>query len=159
MKTSELTAKDLAMFKRYRISPKLSEAAQIIRLTNAQARIRGIVGKVDQDMAGVAFPYINPATGEVITYRIRRDNPEIKDGKSDGKYMCPPGKQRALYFPPGAREMLEEPGTPVVLAEAEKSSLALTAWAVRNKLKLLAVAMGGCWGWMETMAKVRHLRH
>jgi hypothetical protein len=137
------------MFKRFAISPKLLEAAMIIRVTNAQARMLGIVGKTDQDMSGVAFPYIDPVTGEAITHRIRRDNPEIKDGKSDGKYMCPAGKQRALYFPPGAREMLEEPGTPVVLAEAEKSSLALTAWAVRNKLKLLAVAMGGCWGWME----------
>lgn len=42
---------------------------------------------------------------------------------------------------------------PVVLVEAEKSALALVAWAERNQHKLLPVAMGGCYGWRGRIGK------
>ena len=63
-----------------------------------------------------------------MTARVRRDNPEIEDGKIKDKYISAYGDGRHLYFPPDARDKLQEPGTPIVLVEAEKSALALTAW-------------------------------
>jgi len=44
------------------------------------------------------------------------------------------------------------------LVEAEKSTLALTAWAKRTGANLLAVAMGGCWGWKGRTGKVENSR-
>jgi len=42
---------------------------------------------------------------------------------------------------------LDDLSVPIVLVEAEKSALALTAWAERNARRIVAVAMGGAWGW------------
>ena len=63
-----------------------------------------------------------------------------------------------LYFPPGCGELLQDPTVPIILVEAEKSALALTALAQRVRSKYLAVAMGGCWGWRGRIGKVNNER-
>ena len=97
-------------------------------------------------MAGIVFDYPDVGTGRVVSRRVRRDNPEIENGKPKNKYVSAYGGRKRLYFPPGAKEALADSETAIVLVEAEKSSLAITAFARRTGRKLLALAMGGCCG-------------
>lgn len=149
----QLEARDLEMFARFRIPLELIERAGIERVTDAEARVRyGIQGH--GDMAGIAYPYRDPVTGRRWTCRLRRDNPELEDGKPKRKYMSPWGDRRHLYFVPGTTELLADTGVPVVLVEAEKSALALLAWSERMSRKLVPVGLGGCYGWRGRIGKV-----
>jgi len=79
-----LTAADLESFAKLRILPELLERAGVVRVTDREARDEyGIRG--GGDMAGIAFPYCEPssmANGRRRWYsRIRRDHPELEDGK------------------------------------------------------------------------------
>ena len=105
-------------------------------------------------MAGIAFPYYDPMNGHRWTCRIRRDNPEIRDGKPDKKYVCAYGDRRHFFFPPGSRDLLLDQTVPLMFVEAEKSAMALTAWCERVGQRLLPIAMGGCWGWSGRIGKV-----
>ncbi len=150
----KLTERDLAMFGRIGVPLDLLEPAHIERVSHKDARERfGIQGPVSRDMAGILFPYFHYLTGQRVTARVRRDNPEVEDGQPKNKYMCPYGDRRHLYFPPNAQAKLARQETPIVLVEAEKSALALTAWGARVRMELLAVAMGGCWGWRGRIGK------
>lgn len=149
LKTSPLTSGDLAMFAKFKIPKALLNEGDVRRVTNTQARQLGIVGPAAHDMQGIVFPYLDPKTGDIVTLRIRRDHPEMKDGKPGGKYLCPKGGARSLCVHPRAAAKLQDTGVPIVLMEAEKSALALTALAERTKNELIAIAMGGCWGWSK----------
>ncbi len=48
--------------------------------------------------------------------------------------------------------------TPIVLVEAEKSALAIAAWAKRTGFSILPIAMGGAWGWRGRIGKVADAR-
>jgi hypothetical protein len=143
---STLTEADLTMFGRLGIDEALLLAAQVRRVTDPQAR--ELLGSVHPgDLSGIAFPYLSPINGEVWSYRVRRDHPETDaDGKPKDKYLCPRFHNR-LYFPPGAGPLLTDVTAPLVIVEAEKSALALTVLAARHGRRLLALALGGCWGW------------
>jgi hypothetical protein len=148
-RSPQLREADLSVFNRLGIPPELLAAAGVHRVTDADAREKyGIRG--GGDMSGVAFPYFEPSTmsnGLSRWYvRIRRDHPDIEDGKEKKKYVAPYGDRKHLYFPPRP-DWFADVSIPIVLVEAEKSALALTAWAQRNGHRLLALAMGGCWGW------------
>lgn len=80
---------------------------------------------------------------------MRRDKPEVVDGKQKNKYLSPAAGPRCLYRPPGAAEKLRDKNTIIVPVEAEKSVLAMTAWAERRKSPVLAVGIGGCSGWSQ----------
>jgi len=143
-----LSPADLAMFARLGIPPELLAQAQVRRVTDAEARTDyGIVGPPANDMAGIVFPYFSPVTGRRTTARLRRDSPEMVDGKIRNKYICAYGDGRHLYFPPGAAAKLEHQATSIALVEAEKASLSVSAWAARTGMDLVAVGMGGCYGW------------
>lgn len=143
-----LTDQDIATFQKLGIPPSLLADAQVRRATDREAREDfGIMGPPSKDMSGIIFPYLSPATGYRVTARVRRDHPEIEDGRPRNKYVSAYGDGRHLYFPPGARSKLQNPSTPIVLVEAEKSSLALAAWTQRTGSDVLPVALGGCWGW------------
>ena len=146
---ASLLESDIAAFAEYRIPPALLAEAGIRRVTDAEARADfGIKGSPSQDMSGIVFPYYIPAVSHRVTARVRRDRPEVAaDGKIQNKYILAWGDGRHLFFPPGAAEKLEGPETIIVLVESEKAALALTAWAQRNGVKLVALALGGCWGW------------
>src|SRR5580693_3270321 len=120
---STLRASDLEMFAGLKIPESLLAAAGIVRVSNQEARARyGIQGS--GDMAGVAYPYFDPHTLAADRHRyyvrIRRDHPEVEDGKEKKKYVAPYGDRRHLYFPP-APELFADTSVPIVLVEAEKS--------------------------------------
>lgn len=152
--TATLNARDLQVFEHIGVLPDLLEEAHIERVSDGDARERfGIVGSASKNMAGIVFPYYSHVTGHRVTARIRRDNPEIEDGKPKNKYVSAYGDGRHLYFPPDAQGKLKESTMPIVLVEAEKSVLALTAWAQRTGTDLLPVGLGGCWGWRGRIGK------
>jgi hypothetical protein len=150
---SKLTTADIEAFSRLRIPADLLARADVERVTNHEAREKyGVTGYGDR--AGIAFPYFDPVDGRRRTARLRRDNPELEDGKPKNKYICPYGDGRHLYFVPGCGMLLRDIAVPIVLVEAEKSALALTAWVERTGRQILPVAMGGCWGWRGRIGKV-----
>ena len=149
-----LNERDRQMFTGIGVSADLLEAAHIERVSDRDARDRfGIKGPASRDMAGLVFPYYSPVTGRRVTARVRRDNPEIEDGRPKNKYVSAYGDRRHLYFPPDAWSKLQGQHTPIVLVESEKATLALTAWAQRTATDLCAVGMGGCWGWRGRIGK------
>jgi uncharacterized protein (DUF927 family) len=149
-----LNERDVKMFASIGVHLDLLEEAHVGRVSDEEARDRfGIQGAVYKKMAGIIFPYHSHVTGHRVTARLRRDNPEIENGKPKDKYISAYGDGRHLYFPPDAREKLQEPNTPIVLVEAEKSVVALTAWARRTGTDVIPVGMGGCWGWRGRIGK------
>lgn len=157
---SPLTKADHDMFVRFRIPAELVAEARIPRVTDKEAREDWYISAPPaRNLAGLVFPYPSPEDESKIgTCRLRRDRPEIVNGKPKNKYMAPAGGPRCLYRPPGAAEKLRNANTAIVLVEAEKSALALTAWADRNKRDiLLPLAMGGCWGWSQDKAPMSDL--
>jgi putative DNA primase/helicase len=151
-----LSSLDLAAFSRLGISPELLAKAHVQRLTDQQAREYGIKGSLTSDMSGVIFPYFDPTTGQRVTARLRRDNPEVEDGNSKNKYISAYADRRHLYFVPGSGNLHLDTAVPVVLVEAEKTTLALTAWAERMGMELLVVGLGGCWGWRGRIGKAEN---
>ena len=149
-----LNDRDVQMFASIRVQIELLEEAHIERVSDTDARERfGVQGQVSKDMAGIVFPYHSYVTGHRVTARVRRDNPEFEGDKPKNKYISAYGDGRHLYFPPDARQKLQELSTPIVLVEAEKSVLALTAWARRASAAVIPVGMGGCWGWRGRIGK------
>ena len=149
---AQVNATDLRMFARLGIPAELLAQARVRRVTDSEAREEfGIRG--DGNMDGIIFPYFDPSTRSRVTTRLRRDTPEIVEGKPKRKYVCPYGDRRLLYFPPGATDLLADPRVPIVLVKAEKSSLALTAWAERRARRIVAVALGGAWSWRAKTGK------
>lgn len=116
------------------------------RLRNgSDAEIRellGVNGRAGQDLAGVIFPYTDPRNARVLGHRIRLDMP-LPDGQ---KYLSEQGC-RYLFFPPSCQDELSDISIPTVIVEAEKSALALVAFADRSIRRLLVIAVGGVWGW------------
>jgi hypothetical protein len=152
-----LRESDLSTFACLRIPIELLVRAGVERVTDREAREKyGIT--CSGDMSGVAFPYVDPRDGHRKTATVRRDNPEIEAGHATRKYISPFGDRPHLYFPPGSAELLADPTIPIILVEAEKSSLALTAFAQRACRKYLPIAMGGCHGWRGRIGKVENHR-
>src|SRR5215470_16711573 len=117
--STNLREADLAVFERIKVPAELVAEAGVIRVTDAQARSEyGIRGS--GDMAGIAFPYWEPASmlnGLRRWYvRIRRDHPEIEDGKEKKKYVVPYGDRKHLYFPPRPA-WFADPSVPIALVE------------------------------------------
>ena len=55
---------------------------------------------------------------------------------------------RHLFFPPIENiEALSDTNRQIIIVEAEKSALALTALAHRNEGTYIVIAVSGCWGW------------
>jgi predicted P-loop ATPase len=149
-----LTTADLKMFGRLRIDLELLARAGINRVTDQEARQEfGLNGAGDN--AGIVFPYFD-ARGIRRTCRLRRDRPDMEDGKQVRKYLAPYGDRRHLYIVPGDHLLGQDPAVPVVIVEAEKSALALRAWANRTGRQLLPVGTGGCWGWRGRIGKVEN---
>lgn len=153
-----LTSTDLEMFQRLRIPPELIDAAQIRRVTHTEAREVCGIRYHSADLAGLWYPSLDPEHGTIRTGRVRRDHPERDGhGRPIAKYVSPPTR-RALYFPPKISPLLADTETSVVIVEAEKSALAVTAAAIRTGRRLLAIATGGCWGWRGTIGKTTDAR-
>src|SRR5579872_6665024 len=144
-----LTAADRKMFSSLRIDPQLTQQAGVSRLDTAQAQHLGFSFTPDADLSGVFFPYCD-GSGVIQNGRIRRDYPELNDnGEPENKYISmPSGRLRLLYRPPNSATLLRA-ATEILLVEAEKSVLAITAAARRAGRKIAVLGLGGCWGWRE----------
>jgi hypothetical protein len=136
------------VFARVHVGERLLTAAGIRSVTDSEARDFGFRFSSGADLSGILFPYLDPEASRRTTARLRRDHPELDaTGRPEGKYVSPYGDNRHLYFPPGAGVLLGDISVPIVIVEAEKSALALTAFAERTGRRFLAIATGGCWGW------------
>jgi len=150
----KLSTRDVEMFSKLGIGPELLQLARIERVDDAEARSRfGLTGSSAMDFSGVVFPYFDPITNRRHTARVRRDRPEIENGQPKKKYLCPYGDRRHLYLLPGTGELVKDSTVPLLLVEAEKSVLALTAWAQRLGRRILLAGLGGAWGWRGRIGK------
>lgn len=142
--TTLLTDADIQLFSGLRIPPDLLASAGIARVTDQCAKESFGVRWLG-DASGIVFPY--QIDGEYKTCRIRRDFPEIVNGKVESKYLSPYGDRRHVYVLPGYEGLAADPNASLLLVEAEKSVLAVAAWAARVGSKILPVGIGGCNGW------------
>ncbi|HXX13947.1 MAG TPA: AAA family ATPase [Candidatus Eremiobacteraceae bacterium] len=127
---------------KFKVPAELLENAGVRHLTDIQVReLLGVHGRAGQDLSGVVFPYRDPRDGRTLSYRVRLD--VSLDGQ---KYLSAQGC-RTLFFSPMQGKELTDTSIPVVIVEAEKSALALSALASRHGRKQLVVATGGVWGW------------
>ncbi len=147
-----LTKGDDAMFARFGIDADLLLEAGVRRVTDDQAR-ELLLSRHPGDLAGIIYPYYNPQSSQSISCRVRRDHPEIENGKPRDKYLSAFGDRRHLYFAPGVAGRLADTSVQVVVVEAEKSVLAITAAAARAGRPMLAIGTGGCWGWRGRIGK------
>ena len=128
---------------RFKIPRELQEAAGVRQATDIEVReLLGIHGRAGQDLSGIIFPYRDPRDGRVVGHRVRLDVP-LPDGQ---KYLSEQGCC-AIFFAPNCSDRLADTSVTVVIVEAEKSALTLTALAHRCGRSLLCVAVGGVWGW------------
>jgi hypothetical protein len=133
---------------RFRIPVELLRAAGVTLATDGAVReLLGVHGRTGQELSGLVFPYHDPRNGRPVGHRVRL-SVTLEDGQ---KYLSEQGC-RALYFPPNCGNELASPTTPVVIVEAEKSVLAVTALASRHDRKFLTLAVGGVYGWRRQTA-------
>src|SRR5262249_35691293 len=103
------------------------------------------------DVSFIAYPVSGP-DGEIKGYRVRRDNPEIENGKPKAKYVQS-ADQPHLFFERTSRQWLSDVSVPVVFVEAYLSALAIAALCQRTGRQLLIIGLGGCYGWHGTIGK------
>jgi hypothetical protein len=136
---------------RFRIPLEMLRAAHVESVNDSKAReLMGVHGRPNDDFGGILFPYLSPLSGERKGARVRLD----KKTEDDAKYYSEQGCRHLFFAPDSTKETLEDKSIPVVIVEAEKSALALAAYAQRAQKKLLLVAIGGCWGWKRNDGKV-----
>jgi hypothetical protein len=152
---SPLTLSDIAALKRVGIAPYMLDAAGWRRVSHAQAREQCGVQYKSDHLEGIAIPYLDPENEErVLTYRVRRDNPEVEsNGTPIAKYVSPPDRQR-LYFGVDAYSQLADVSAPAIVVESEKAVLAvISAEVTANRRHALVIATRGCNGWKGVIGK------
>jgi putative DNA primase/helicase len=147
-----LTAADLELHARLRTPLDLLDRQQVRRVDDREARDLLCV-KHHGDLSGVLYPRVHPVSGYVVGYRVRRDHPEMEQGRPKNKYMSSSDRAH-LYFIVGTEAFLIDVTVPAVFAEAERSNIAIAAIAERDGRRLLPVGTGGCWGWKGRIGKV-----
>jgi hypothetical protein len=148
-----LTAADLELHRQLGIGIDLLIRQQVRRVTDRDARdLLNVSGKRG-DLSGIEYPYLDPHTGRRVTSRIRRDRPELEQGRPKAKYCSPFGDRKHLYFVTTDAPMLADTHVPVIVVEAEKSALAIASLAQRQDRPIVPIATGGCWGWRGRIGK------
>jgi len=142
-----LSSGDLALFEKIGVGPELLIRAQIARVGDREARELLSANGASGDFSGILFPIISPVSGFRQSYVVRRDHPELENGKAKDKYRRAYGDRSHLYCGPGAAAVLKDLSVPAVLVEAQKSVLALEAWGERTGRKIFPLGTGGCWSW------------
>jgi hypothetical protein len=148
-----LTTADRDRYQYFRISDELIELHEIRRVTSIEARDEcGIHYK--GDLSGLVYPMFG-ADDAIKGYRLRRDNPEIDNGKPKAKYVQSVDRTH-LYFERSSRRFLDVVSVPVLFVEAYTSALAIAALAKRTDRQFLIVATAGCWGWRGRIGKTEN---
>src|SRR6516162_4392463 len=142
------------------ITREIADAAMLRRVDEQQGR--EVIGqKGSRDCAGILFTYYLPDEPGPVNYRVRRDRPDVEQGKdvelkTKGKYLGAPGAGNRLYFPPGVTpDQLADVTVPIVIVEGEKKALAL--WRLANhesdQPRFIPVAIPGVWSWRGIIGK------
>jgi len=142
------------------ITRELADQALLRRVDARQGR-EAIGQKGNRDCAGILLPFYWPEASHPHSYRLRRDNPEWKQGKDgtlkpERKYLGEPGSGNRLYFPPGVGlAQLDDPSVPIVIVEGEKKALALQRLAYHDveNPRFIPIAIAGVWSWRGTVGK------
>src|SRR5262249_17167532 len=74
------TPADLAAHAALGITTDMLARAQVRRVDDFDARER-LTSKHPGDLSGILYPYLSPTNGHATTYRLRRDHPEMEQGK------------------------------------------------------------------------------
>jgi hypothetical protein len=118
-----------------------------------------------RDYAGIIFRIEWPGEDRVREYLLRRDNPEVENGKPLRKYVWPAGRGNMLLFAPAARpEWLDDVSVPIVFCEGPKKLLALwnLAWfslaESAETPRFLPVAVSGVWNFRGRIGKTENER-
>jgi hypothetical protein len=142
------------------ITRDIADAAMLRRVDEQQGR--EVIGhKSSRNCAGILFTYYLPDESGPVNYRLRRDQPDLVQGKNGelkekGKYLGAPGAMNRLYFPPGLTlDHLADVKTPIAIVEGEKKALA--SWRLANygseKPRFIPVAIPGVWSWLGRIGK------
>ena len=142
-----LTPADLELHARLGITPAVLDAFHVQRVTDAQARELLALPRRTGRLDGIVYPYLDPISRRPVTRRLRRDHPEIEHGKPKDKYLSAFGDHRHLYFACDDPAVLRDAAVPAILVESEKGALAVRCAAERCGRVVLALGLGGCWGW------------
>lgn len=109
---------------------------------------------------GIAIPYVWPGLDRVREYRLRRDHPEIENGKPKNRYISPRGRGNMLYFPIGCDpQLLTDPTMPIVVTEGEFKTIALARASshalsdASERPRFLPIGLPGVWNWRGTIGK------
>lgn len=149
-----LSPEDIALHAKLRISPSTLEAFGVRRVDDVTAREALALGKSRYgDMGGVVYPYFIPGQASPVTHRLRRDHPEIENGKPKNKYLSGYGDRRHLYFAARKVALLAVVAASVIIVESEKAALATFESAQRTGRDVLPIALGGCWSWRGRIGK------
>jgi hypothetical protein len=155
-----LTAADLEQLAHSGIAAATAQSALLRRVsTVVGTEIMGRDGH--GDFAGIIFPYIWPGSDVVREYRLRRDKPEIENGRPKGKYIQPQGRRPMLYFHPATNvDWLSDVSLPILLTEGEKKCLALwqLSWHERDGSEIpewLSLAISGVQNWKGKIGTVQ----
>jgi Protein of unknown function (DUF3631)/Domain of unknown function (DUF3854) len=151
-----LTTDDLAGLGKLGIPPELVAEARLRRVTDAESRRDyGMKADAHLDLSGILFPSYIPPVDYRVGARLRRDHPEVIDGKVKNKYITAWGDSRHLYFGPDVKAKFDDPDLPTVLVESAKGVLALIAYSRRGGMDCIPLGMDGCWGWRDKKATSR----
>lgn len=150
-----MTPQDFDNLRSRWITPELAAAAGIKRVQDHEGR--QLIGDPRRNCAGLVIPYRLPGEHHVVAHRLRRDHPEIENGKPKAKYLGERGARNRLYFPAGvAPEMLTDVSLPIVITEGEFKALALWRMASEDMLfapMFVPVALSGVWNWRGVIGK------
>jgi hypothetical protein len=148
--TRSFTDADSLRFQQFRIPDELLDLHDIRRVTDNEARSQcGIHFR--GDLSGVAWPIWGP-NDAIKGYRVRRDNPEIENGKPKAKWVQSLDRPH-LFFERSSRRWLSDTSVPVIFVEAYPSALAVAALAERTGRRFIVIGLGGCYGWRGTIGK------
>lgn len=141
-----LTPTDLAAHAKLGITAAILAAARVERVDDLTARDL-LSTKRPGDLSGIVFPYLHPLGHHICTRRLRRDHPDIENGKVKAKYLYAIGDRSHIYFPPDCNGQLTDASVRLFIVEAEKSVLSLISAGA------FAIGLGGCWGWRGRIGK------
>ncbi len=145
-----------ALRQRY-ITPEIARAAGLYSVDSPEgARIVGQHANDTRHFDGIVIPYIRPGATSPRAFRLRRDHPEIENGKPKAKYLSEPGASNLLFFPPGqTAELINNPKVTPLFIEGELKALAVQRCLDEFGLsgEFAVIGLQGVWNWKGIIGK------
>lgn len=115
---------------------------------------RDLMAQRSRNCAGQMIPYFWPGESNMPTCRIRRDQPEMENGKPKDKYLSAYGDRNRAYIVPGTDPiLLSDTKTPIIVTEGEYKAVALSRLALHETgvPAFLPIGFAGVWNWRGTI--------